>query len=179
MIIILAFILQPDVDMQWRLVNYLPEVGNCKINFSTAIASYITAVYQHLNDELDGYTPGETPVRKRKSTQTPRRAHNNPLTQNTVQFARQLITGELAQKLFLIVQRLNKKYPSGIPSSNPQGGVYKGPLLNSPGKPALEFVKAIYRVSRPIIAIGKLKILSSKYHYIIDNLKINVSLIFQ
>jgi len=132
--------------MQWRLINYLPEVGNCKLNFSTAIASYITAVYKHLSTEFDGFIPGETPVRKRNSTQTPRRAHDNPLMKNTTEFARELITGELAQKLFLIVQRLNKKYPSGILHTGQQGGVYKGPLLNAPGKPALEFVKAIYKV---------------------------------
>jgi hypothetical protein len=132
--------------MHWRLINYLPEVGNCKINFSTAVAGYITAVYKHLSAELDGFTPGETPVQKRKSTQTPRRAHNNPITQNTVQFARELIKGELAQKLFLIVQRLNKKFPSAISHNSHQTGTYKGPVLNAPGKPALEFVKAVYKV---------------------------------
>jgi hypothetical protein len=92
---------QPEIDMNWSLINYLPEVANCKSNFITTISSYITAVYQHLVEEMNGFIPGQTPVRKRGSSQqTPRRKANNPLLQGTVEFSRSLVNGELAQLLF-------------------------------------------------------------------------------
>jgi len=138
--------IEPEIEMKWSLTNYLPDVGNCKLNFSTAIASYILAIHKHLSNEMDSFTPGHTPVRKRTSTQTPRRAHNNPLLQNTVQFARQLVQGELAQKLFQIVQKLNKKFPLSIKPGEAQStATYRVPFYAA-RKPALEFVMAIHKV---------------------------------
>lgn len=87
--------------MNWSLINYLPDVANCKANFITTVSSYIKAVYEQLMEEMDGFVPGQTPVRKRMgSQQTPRRKCNNPLLQGTVEFSRELVRGELAQLLF-------------------------------------------------------------------------------
>jgi hypothetical protein len=87
--------------MNWSLINYLPDVGNCKSNFITTISSYLKAVHHHLGLELDDFVPGQTPVRKRGTSQhTPRRKGNNPLLQGTVEFSRELVQGELAQLLF-------------------------------------------------------------------------------
>lgn len=87
--------------MRWSLTNILPDVGNCKTNFANVISAYIIAVYNHLSLEMDGIKPGETPVRRRVSTQTPRRKGNNPaLSTNTVTFSREYLNGELAQHLF-------------------------------------------------------------------------------
>ncbi len=87
--------------MRWTITNILPEVGNCKTNFINVITSYIIAVHKHLCSELDGIVPGETPVRRRLSTQTPRRKGNNPaLVMNTATFSKEYVQGDLAQHLF-------------------------------------------------------------------------------
>jgi hypothetical protein len=87
--------------MNWSLINYLPEVANCKANFITTVSSYIKAVYEQLVEEMDGFVVGSTPVRKRGQSQvTPRRKCNNPLLKGTVAFCRELVHGELAQLLF-------------------------------------------------------------------------------
>jgi len=86
--------------MHWALLQYLPDVANCKTNFTTTVASYISAIHKKLKSEVDGIVPGETPVRKRTSTQTPRRKGNNPAIQSTVAFSKELVSGELSQLLF-------------------------------------------------------------------------------
>lgn len=132
--------------MHWRLISYLPEVGNCKINFRTAIASYISAVYEHLRSELEGFTPGQTPVLKRNLAQTTSRGQDIQTAMSTVQFTRELLRGELSQQLFTIVQKLNKKYPTASNEGKAEDAVYKGNLMQRRGKPALEFVKIIHCV---------------------------------
>jgi len=87
--------------MNWSIINYLPDVANCKSNFVTTISSYIKAVHHHLGLEINTFAPGHTPIRKRGSSQpTPRRKGNNPLLKGTVEFSKELVEGELSQLLF-------------------------------------------------------------------------------
>ncbi|CAL8111322.1 unnamed protein product [Orchesella dallaii] len=135
-----------EPDMRWALTSILPEVGNCKTNFVNVITSYILAIHKHLSSEVDGIIPGETPVRRRVSTQTPRRKGNNPaLMMNTTAYSREYVKGELAQHLFRIVQQIDRKYPTPV---EPKGGNFLTYVasLGKQKKPALEFIKAIHKV---------------------------------
>ena len=85
--------------MNWNVVEHLRNVGGCREYFSTIIAGYISAIYQHLKE---GDQP-QTPVRRRRlGSQS--QIHPPPLGigrfATTAEFAKQLITGEMAQKLY-------------------------------------------------------------------------------
>ncbi|XP_043195220.1 DNA polymerase epsilon catalytic subunit A-like [Amphibalanus amphitrite] len=128
------------VEMSWNMSHYLPEEGACQANFATIVASYISAVYQQIAAEVDALTPGRTPVRRRVSSQPQAKF------QDAVEFAKNLITGEMAQKLFMITQKMQRKLHS-------TRGAEPNPLFPQlPGShlllqnPALEFVKAICKV---------------------------------
>lgn len=112
----------PEIEMNWNLVTYLPEVGACQKNFNTVIAGYITANHQFLEDEAVRVVPGSTPVRKRMSSQsqdTPVRrlsqATGQPLT--ATEYAQDLVTGTfilrkhlksfLKHSIFYITQQVN------------------------------------------------------------------------
>lgn len=141
----------PEIEMNWNMATYLPESGAIQKNFNTVIAGYITANHQFLLDEAERVAPGQTPIRKRRSSQsqTPRRlsqATGQPLT--CAEYAQDLIKGELTQRLFSVTQKIHKKLP-------PETGLDAGeesafPML--PGShlklthPALEFVKALCKV---------------------------------
>ncbi|XP_037072699.1 DNA polymerase epsilon catalytic subunit A-like [Pollicipes pollicipes] len=129
-----------SVEMCWNMSNYLPEEGACQVNFSTIIASYISAVYQQIAAEVDAFTPGRTPVRRRVSSQPQAKF------QDAVDFAKNLITGEMAQKLFMITQKMQKKLHT-TRGSEPNAlfpQLTGSHLLMQ--NPALEFVKAICKV---------------------------------
>lgn len=86
--------------MNWNMMEYLPEAAACQMNFSAVVAGYISAIYQHLHQESTRITPGNTPMKRRLgSQQTPQLgvgAHAS-----TAEYAKELISGEMAQKLFL------------------------------------------------------------------------------
>lgn len=144
----------PDVEMQWNLATYLPIAGACQKNFNTVIVGYITSNYQYLQEEIGRIAPGMTPIRRRRTqssqTQTPIRGKSDgQVTEEDVtleKYSQELISGELAQRLFAITQKLHKKLPQEIGSN--EDSVF--PVL--PGSylkltnPALEFVKALCRV---------------------------------
>ena len=66
-------------------------------------------------EEAERIAPGSTPIRKRRTSQsqTPARrlsqATGQPLTSQ--EYAQDLITGELAQRLFGVTQKIHKKLP--------------------------------------------------------------------
>jgi DNA polymerase epsilon subunit 1 len=96
--------------------------------------------------------PGETPIRKRKLTPTPggfgtpasNPGRTEPVT--VEEFADDLVAGELSQRLFGVVEKINKKYPEH------RGAAEDSIFPSLPGShlklthPALEFVKAICKV---------------------------------
>lgn len=138
-------------------MHYLPDVGNCKRNFITTIALYVTAMEEHLEEVMDGFKPGETPVHRRNVTPTPRRAHNTPIIQDTVEFARNIIK-EFTQRLLEIIQKLDKKYPKPVPPQDQTSrAIYRAPNYRA-GKPALELIKAINRVQSEYLNFDKLAV---------------------
>ena len=112
----------PDVEMQWNLATYLPIAGACQKNFNTVIVGYITSNYQYLQEEIGRIAPGMTPIRRRRTqssqTQTPIRGiSDGQVTEEDVtleKYSQELISGELAQRLFAITQKLHKKLPQEV-----------------------------------------------------------------
>ena len=103
--------------MSWNMATYLPEAGNIQTNFNTIIVGYIATVNNYLQEELERIAPGSTPVRKRKSSlsQTPRRSQQPRSGSgdpgSVDQLCADLVDGELSQKLFGVVEKINKKLP--------------------------------------------------------------------
>ena len=105
-----------------------------------------------MEEEAIRVEPGTTPIRKRRSSQsqTPARklsqATGQP--QTAQEYAQDLITGELAQRLFGVTQKIHKKLPPETGQDEEDESVF--PIL--PGShlklthPALEFVKALCKV---------------------------------
>ncbi|KAL1117393.1 hypothetical protein AAG570_004719, partial [Ranatra chinensis] len=139
---------QPEIVMNWNLCEYLPETntgggGRVQSMFTSVIAGYIGCVYEFLNQsEPVECTPRRALHPGAAATQTLPTgvgAHNN-----TVEFAKSLITGDLSQKLFAMTQRIANK----LPGEAADGKVFP----NLPGSnlktknAALEFVKAVCKV---------------------------------
>ena len=85
--------------MNWNVVEHLQNVGGCREYFSTIVAGYISAIYQHLK-QVD---QPQTPVRQRRlgsqsQVCTPPVGIGRFTT--TADYAKQLITGEMSQKLY-------------------------------------------------------------------------------
>ena len=142
----------PDIEMNWNLASYLPEEGACQKNFNTVIAGYVMAIHQFLQDEAERVVPGSTPVRRRRNasqTQSSQRrregvGEGGPTVE---EYARELVSGELAQRLFAITEKIHKKMPEQL------GDLSHSAFPALPGShlrltnPALEFVKALHKVS--------------------------------
>lgn len=136
----------PEIVMNWNLMEYLPEDAACQDNFSAVIAGYIMKVYLHLQDNM--IPEGHTPVRKKRASsqsQTQSKPLGLGVHATTAEYAKELITGELAQKLFYITEKIHKKLPSQSYDANslfPQLPGAHLKLMN----PALEFIKAVCKV---------------------------------
>jgi len=135
----------PDIVMSWNMATYLPEAGNIQANFNRVVVGYISAVYNFLQEELDRVAPGSTPIRKRRVSQTPRSQPASGEVATVESFCAELVAGELSQRLFGVVEKINKKLPEMTGTDKDQESVF--PEL--PGShlrftfPALEFVKAL------------------------------------
>lgn len=85
--------------MNWSLIEALPEEGGCQASFNAIIAGYIHAVYQCMIENEANSTI--RPRRRRPSQSQPLAI---PLglgaLENTADFAKKLISGEMSQKLF-------------------------------------------------------------------------------
>ncbi|XP_076350234.1 DNA polymerase epsilon catalytic subunit 1 isoform X2 [Tachypleus tridentatus] len=127
---------EPVVEMCWNLMKYLPESAAIQENFSAVIASYISTVYQHYQEEY----------RARKLTSCSQNPENS-VTPASLTFAQELVSGELSQKLFLITQKIHRKLPSGVlgPEEESMFPTLPGSYLKLTNPP-LEFVKAVTEV---------------------------------
>ncbi len=134
----------PDLEMNWNLASYLPVAGACQKNFATVVAGYISAVYQFMQDELERVAPGSTPVRRRRRQSqqaTQSQASGSHLARRRAlvasetgsaedpleAYSRELIRGELTQRLFALTQKINKKLPEQVRKIYPTN---HGPLVN-------------------------------------------------
>jgi len=141
---------QAEVSMAWNLADYLPEAGNIRGNFQRVVVGYISALHSFLGEELERVAPGATPVRRRPSTQatpgTPGPRGGEPQTPE--EFCRELVGGELSQRLFGVVEKLNRKFPLVKGREEEEESIFPslpGSHL-TPTFPALEFVKAVCKV---------------------------------
>jgi len=139
----------PEVNMTWNMADYLPEAGNIQGNFNRVVVGYISALHNYLTEELERVAPGATPVRKRRVSQTPSRSQKPGGEIQTVdEFCAELVGGELSQRLFGVVDKINKKFPMIKGTDEEEDNIF--PEL--PGShlkltfPALEFVKAVCKV---------------------------------
>lgn len=85
--------------MNWNVVEHLRTVSECCECFNSVIAGYISAIYQHLQH----IEQPQTPVRcRRLGSQS--QILPQPLGigrfATTAEFAKKLISGEMAQKLY-------------------------------------------------------------------------------
>merc|ERR1719422_2196988 len=88
----------PEVNMTWNIAEYLPEAGNIRGNFNRVVVGYVSAVHSFLTEELDRVVPGETPVRRKRMSQTPSRSQKpNGEPQTVEEFSIELVGGELSQ----------------------------------------------------------------------------------
>jgi len=135
------------------MASYLPEAGNIQGNFNRVVVGYISALHNFLQEELDRVAPGATPVRRRKnqSQLTPSRGSQGTVggePQTVDAFCSELVEGELSQRLFGVIEKINKKFPQIKGREEEEDSIF--PTL--PGShlkltfPALEFVKAVCKV---------------------------------
>ena len=115
---------------------------------------------QFLQDEAERVVPGSTPVRRRRNasqTQSQRRKEGGGEAggvPSVEEYARELVSGELAQRLFAITEKIHKKMPEQT-----AGGLSHSAFPALPGShlrltnPALEFVKALHKASFGLIAL--------------------------
>ncbi|XP_075222044.1 DNA polymerase epsilon catalytic subunit 1 [Lycorma delicatula] len=130
----------PDIVMMWNLMDHLPDsMEMIKSEFFTVVVGYICAIYKFLKENE---SVSNTPKMRLSGilgsdAQTQSRGFGIGIHDNAPEFAKNLITEQLAPKLFKITQKLNWKYPS----VEVDDGIEKKSV-----KPALEFTKAVCRV---------------------------------
>lgn len=132
----------PVIEMNWNMADYLPEWCGCQSSFNNVIASYMNAVFDKLQEESGRYTPGNTPIKRKVSSQASRKPPD--ALQGYVEFAQDLVSGELAQKLYFITQKIQKRGTSGREKEEELLPVIASTDHNS--SPALEFVKSVTKV---------------------------------
>ncbi|XP_011332677.2 DNA polymerase epsilon catalytic subunit A isoform X4 [Ooceraea biroi] len=132
----------PKVVMNWSLMECLPKEAGCQANFSTVIAGYINTIHQCMIDNEANHT-----VR-------PRRRQSQSLTaplglgalENTAEFAKKMISGEMSQKLFKIAQKIHKSLPEKTLTLKEYPNVNMGGKESVRINPALELIKAVCKV---------------------------------
>ncbi|KAG7176387.1 DNA polymerase epsilon catalytic subunit A-like [Homarus americanus] len=130
------------IEMNWNMAEYLPEWCGCQSSFNNVIASYMNAVYEKLQEESGRFTPGNTPMKRKVSSQASRKPDDS--LQGYVEFAQDLVSGELAQKLYFITQKIHKKGTSGREEEDESTSLIVSD--DSHNIPALEFVKNVTKV---------------------------------
>lgn len=86
--------------MNWNLSECLPEKANVQNHFTTMIAGFMSAVYQFLCDQVPNLgTPRRRLIKSLSQTQTAPTGVG--IDEATVKFTKELISGDLSQKLFM------------------------------------------------------------------------------
>ncbi|XP_012276956.1 DNA polymerase epsilon catalytic subunit A [Orussus abietinus] len=133
----------PKVVMNWNIMEYLPTEAFCQASFRAVIAGYITAIYQHMcNSDLD------------EGISRPNRRNRNSASQilglgaleSTAAFAKKLLSGEISQKLFQIVQKIHRKLPEKELTIQDNPNFDLGDHEKVKINPALELVKSVCKV---------------------------------
>ncbi|XP_053980973.1 DNA polymerase epsilon catalytic subunit 1 [Hylaeus volcanicus] len=134
------------IVMKWNLMECLPKDAGCQSSFCALIAGYINAIYEFMS-ENEEFSSSARPRRVSTSlSQSISAQLGLGSLKNTADFAKTLISGDMSQKLFQIVQKIYKKIPEKVLTAQ------EYPNLDLDGKeskkinPALELVKAICKV---------------------------------
>lgn len=85
--------------MKWNLMECLPKESGCQSSFSAVIAGYINAIYQFMieNDLNNTFRPKR---RTNSLSQSISAQLGLGSLENTADFAKKLISGDMSQKLF-------------------------------------------------------------------------------
>ncbi|OAD60585.1 DNA polymerase epsilon catalytic subunit A [Eufriesea mexicana] len=133
----------PEITMNWNLMECLPQEAACRSSFTAIIAGYINAIYQFMcENELNTTIK----PKRRSNSQSLSAQLGLGSLENTADFAKKLISGDMSQKLFQIVQKIHKKVPEKTLT------IEEYPNLDLDGKdskkinPALELIKAVCKV---------------------------------
>ncbi|KAF7989243.1 hypothetical protein HCN44_007840 [Aphidius gifuensis] len=135
------------VTMNWNLAEILSKNPSCYNHFEKVIGGYIEAIKEVMND-IDPVFGTPKPKRRRQSFLSQKIGSQNGLgsLENTAEYVKNLISGELTLKLLKIVERIHKKNPETLLT------IEECPNLNFSGAdsmkivPALEFIKSICKV---------------------------------
>jgi len=137
------------IEMNWNMAEYLPEWCGAQTSFNNVVASYISNVFDKLQEESSRHAPGATPI-KRKPSQSQSQASKaagpdggSSNLQGYLEFAQDLIAGELAQKLYFITQKISKKGTNHNESDRNELEIISSDDLDAP---ALAFVKSVCKV---------------------------------
>lgn len=84
--------------MNWSLQECLPKEAGCRASFNVVIAGYINLVYQHMIENEANSTI--RPRRRQSLSQSFIAPLGLGALENTAEFAKKLIAGEMSQKLF-------------------------------------------------------------------------------
>ncbi|XP_053408498.1 DNA polymerase epsilon catalytic subunit A-like [Mercenaria mercenaria] len=153
---------EPEIEMNWNIMQFLPEAGACQTNFNMIVAGYILSVYSNFQEEQQRLTPGNTPVRRRNNSSQTQALLDASTTPSAVSFAQNLIQGDLAQQMFSLTQKIHKKLSGNRSNNNMSEEFPRPPGSHLPlNDPALEFVKYICKVlsldSNITIQVAKLQ----------------------
>ncbi|KAF7265187.1 hypothetical protein GWI33_021380 [Rhynchophorus ferrugineus] len=109
-----------DVDINWNIVEQLPEASRCRDHFKIIITSYLSAVYMCLKSKKDKSGP----------VVLSQPSFGLAGHEEVVRYAKELIAGEISQNLFQMTERIHNRLK---PSSDGTSG-------------ALEFVKSVCHI---------------------------------
>ncbi|KAG7199297.1 hypothetical protein KM043_018152 [Ampulex compressa] len=136
----------PEIVMNWNLMESLPKEVACQASFSAIIAGYISVIYQCMteNEQLN------STIKPRKRRSSLSQTLTAPLglgaLENTADFAKKLISGDMSQKLFEVVQKIHKKMPEKVLTAQEHPNLdldgQEGKKIN----PSLELIKAVCKV---------------------------------
>ncbi|GAB6019923.1 hypothetical protein CHUAL_001454 [Chamberlinius hualienensis] len=133
------------IEMNWNLIQHISKIGNCCESFSDIIANYIYTVFNKTYEEYCAWTPGSTPVLRKRSSQSQIvNIDPNDANAKVESYINKYLRDELTEKLFLFVQKTHNKWPkvtdfTGIFNSSSIANNYS---IN----PALELVKAMCKI---------------------------------
>lgn len=134
----------PVIEMTWNLAEFLPKWCDCQTSFNNVIASYISTIYEKLQEETGRYSPGNTPMKRKASSQASQSQTPQGTNKSCAEFAQELVAGQLAQKLYFLTQRIQKKG-----SANKEVEAAEQSILlatSAHHNPALEFIKSVTKV---------------------------------
>ncbi|KAG0692675.1 DNA polymerase epsilon catalytic subunit A [Chionoecetes opilio] len=132
------------LEMDWNIAEYLPKWCDCQSSFNNVIASYICNIYEKMQEESVRFSPGDTPMKRKASSQASQQPAPQGTNQSCAEFAQELVGGQLAQKLYFLTQRIHKK---GTASKEVEEAEQSMLLATSDQHfPALEFVKSVTKV---------------------------------